>query len=126
MTEQVHLVLTPVRADRTAEFERFVAAIRPALLAQRPELDSSWQLMRATGTQDGIVTYVFLLQGGSLTDDWELGVILPAHYGEEEAERVFEPWAQALAPLRQWADAAVAAGEESNQAVWTLEPVDLA
>jgi hypothetical protein len=67
MTEQVHLVLTPVRADRAADFERFVADILPALRAQRPELDSRWRLMRATGTQDGIVTYAFLLQGGSLT-----------------------------------------------------------
>lgn len=92
MSDETHLVLHPVRSDRTAEFERFLTdVVVPAVDARRPELAR----------------------------------LLPAHYGEEEAERVVLEWVDTFAPLGTWAEAVVAAGQETNQALWTLEPVSL-
>jgi len=124
MSDQLHVVLHPVREERAAEFERFVTdVVAPAVRAQRPELDSRWRVLRSAEPVGGVVTFAFLLEGGSLTDDWELDVVLPAHYGEQEAERLVGEWADTFAPLTPWADAAVASGEDSNQVVWTMEPV---
>lgn len=126
MTEQLHLGLNPVRADRAREFERFLAqTVLPAVRAQRPDLDGRWRVLRAKGPTDDVVTYAFMLEGGSLEEDWELGVLLPAHYGEEEADRLIKEWLTTFAPLDAWADAAVSSGSESGQVLWTLEPVPL-
>ena len=126
MTDQLHLGLNPVRADRAEDFERFLSEIVvPAVRAQRPDLDGRWRVMRSSGLSDDVVTYAFMLEGGSLEEDWELGVLLPAHYGQEEAERLFNEWVETFAPLDAWAQATAASGGEANQAVWTLEPVKL-
>jgi hypothetical protein len=126
MTEELHIVLHPVREERVADFERFLSqVVAPAVSAQRPELEDRWQVLRSTRPSDGTVTYVILLRGGSLSDDWELDLIVPAHYGQEEAERLFGEWAETFAPLRPWAESATNAGMETNQLVWTLEPVNL-
>jgi hypothetical protein len=126
MTDQLHLGLNPVRADRAEDFERFLSEIVvPAIRAQRPDLDGRWRVMRSSGPSDNVMTYAFRLEGGSLEEDWELGVLLPAHYGQEEADRLFNEWVETLAPLDAWAQAAAASGREANQAVWTLEPVRL-
>jgi hypothetical protein len=79
--------------------------------------------MRSTEAADGVVTYAFLLEGGSLAEDWDLEVLLPAHYGEDEAARLVGEWLETFAPLASWSESAVAEGEESNQVVWSLEPV---
>src|SRR3954447_26450028 len=124
MTKQLHLVLHPVRADRADEFERFInEVVRPAVAAQRPHLDDGWKVMRSSAPSDGVVTYAFMLEDGSPTEDWNLGVVLPAHYGDEEADRLIADWAETFAPLDSWAQAAASAGREANQAMWTLEPV---
>ncbi len=81
--------------------------------------------MRSSGPSDGVVTYALMLEGGSLAEDWELGVLLPAHYGEEEADRLIKEWVETFAPLEAWAEAAVSSAQESGQVVWTLEPVSL-
>jgi hypothetical protein len=126
MTEQLHLGLHPVRADRAEDFERFLAeVVKPAIRAVRPDLDGRWRLMRGTGPSADVVTYAFMLEGGSLAEDWELDALLPAHYGEEEAGRLVGQWVETFAPLDAWAEAAVSAGREANQVVWTLEPVAL-
>jgi hypothetical protein len=126
MTEQLHLGLHPVRSDRAEEFERFLAeVVVPAVRAQRPDLDGRWRVMRSSESSNDVVTYVFMLEGGSLAEDWELGVLLPAHYGQEEAERRFGDWAETFAPLDAWAKAAVTSGRDAHQLVWTLEPVTL-
>ena len=127
MTEQLHLGLNPVRADRAEDFERFLAdVVAPAVRAQRPDLDGRWRVMRAREPSDGVVTYVFMLEGGSLAEDWELDVLLPAHYGKEEADRLIGEWAETFAPLDAWAEEAVSAGRDANQVMWTLEAVTLA
>jgi hypothetical protein len=124
MTDQLHVVLQPVKADRAGDFERFVAEVAaPAVQAQRPDLSGRWRVMRASEPANEVVTFAFLLEGGSLTEDWELDIVLPAHYGEEEAKRLIAEWTETFAPLAPWAERAVAAGQESNQVFWTLDPV---
>ena len=124
MNDQLHVVLQPVRAESARDFERFVTeVVAPAVQTQRPDLDGRWRVMRSGEAENGVVTFAFLLEGGSLTDDWELDVLLPAHYGEQDAERLMAEWVDTFAPLNAWAEAAVSAGQESNQLVWTLEPV---
>jgi hypothetical protein len=124
MSELLHLVLTPVREDRAAEFERFVAeVVAPAAQAKRPDLNNRWRIMRSTGPHDGVVTYALMLEGGSLTEDWDLERVLSAHYGQEKAQSLIQDWVGTLAPIGAWAEAAATAGQEANQATWTLEPV---
>jgi hypothetical protein len=126
MTEQLHLGLNPVRSDRAEDFEQFLAeVVTPAVRGQRPDLDGRWRVMRASEPSGDVVTYAFMLEGGSLAQDWELGILLPAHYGQEEADRLMGEWAETFAPLDAWAEAAVTAGRDSNQMVWTMEPVTL-
>src|SRR4051794_15853029 len=113
MTEPLHLGLNPVRSDRAEDFERFLAdVVTPAIRAQRPDLDGRWRVMRTTQSSDDVVTYVLMFEGGSLADDWELGVLLPAHYGEEEATRLIGDWVETFAPLDAWAEAAVTSGRD--------------
>ncbi len=81
--------------------------------------------MRSSGPSDEVVTYAFMLEGGSLAEDWELGILLPAHYGQEEADRLISDWVETFAPLDEWAQATANSGRDANQAVWTLEPVTL-
>jgi hypothetical protein len=127
MTEQLHLGLNPVRSDRTDDFERFLAeVVVPAIRSQRPDLDGRWRVMRTSGPSEDVVTYAFMLEGGILAEDWELNVLLPAHFGKEEADRLIGDWVETFAPLEAWADAAAAAGRDSGQVAWTLEPVTLA
>ena len=127
MGDQLHVVLHPVQAERASDFERFVTeVVRPAVHAQRPDLDGRWRFMRSTGTANGVATFAFLLQGGSLTDDWELDVILPAQYGQQEADRLVEEWVETFAPLGPWAESAVSAAPNSNQVAWSLESVPTA
>ncbi len=122
MSDQLHLVLQPVLAARAAEFEDFISdVVNVAVRAERPDLVGRWRVMRASEASDGVVTFAFLLEGGSLTEDWDLGVLLPAHYGEEEADRLFDLWAETFAPLAPWAAAAVATADASTQLAWTLE-----
>jgi hypothetical protein len=99
MSDQLHVVLQPVQAERARDFERFVTeVVAPAVQAQRPDLDQRWRVMRSSETANGVVTFAFLLEGGSLTEDWELGVVLPAHYGEQEAERLIGEWSKPSPP----------------------------
>ena len=123
MSDQLHVVLQPVRAERADDFERFLSeVVTPAVHAQRPDLGQRWRVLRSVESSKGVVTFVVLLEGGS-TEDWELDELIPAHYGEQEAKRLMAEWSETFAPLTPWADDAVSAGEESNQLAWTLEPV---
>ncbi|WP_148046606.1 hypothetical protein [Nocardioides pocheonensis] len=127
MTEQLHLGLNPVRAERAEDFERFLAeVVLPAVRAQRPDLAGRWRVMRSSGgPADDVVTYAFMLEGGSLEEDWELGVLLSAQYGEEEADRLLNGWLETFAPVEAWAQVAASSAGESGQVLWTLEPVTL-
>ncbi|RNM17044.1 hypothetical protein EFL26_02850 [Nocardioides pocheonensis] len=83
-------------------------------------------MMRSSGgPADDVVTYAFMLEGGSLEEDWELGVLLSAQYGEEEADRLLNGWLETFAPVEAWAQVAASSAGESGQVLWTLEPVTL-
>ena len=121
---ELHVVLNPVREDRVADFERFLTdVVTPAVREQRPDLDGRWQVFRSTTAANGTVTYVILLQGGSLEEDWELERLLPGHIGQEEYDRLLPEWVDTFAALGPWADAAVEEGSEANQLAWTVAPV---
>ena len=125
MTEHLYLSFNPVRSDRAQDFERFQAeVVVPAVRAQRPDLEGRWRVTRTSGPSEGVVTFVFVLEGGR-PDDWDLGAVLSAEYGEEEAARWLKKWLDEFAaPLDKWSDAAELS-TESNQVLWTLESVPL-
>jgi hypothetical protein len=124
--EPTHLVLTPVREARAADFERFLAeVVAPAIDVRRPDLSTRWQVLRAAGSVAGAVTFVFLLHGGSLMGDWDLDALLAAHYGEDGADRLAREWGDTFAELAPWADATAALGQAANQLAWTLTPLDV-
>lgn len=54
------VAVRPATADRADDFERFITEVVP---------------------------YAFMFEGGSLTEDWDLDVVLPAHYGDEQTDR---------------------------------------
>lgn len=65
MSDQLHVVLQPVQAERAEDFERFLTDIvAPEVQAQRPDLAQRWRVMRSTETANGVVTFAFLLDGG--------------------------------------------------------------
>jgi hypothetical protein len=100
MSDQLHVVLHPVQAERADDFERFVSeVVATAVRSQRPDLDERWRFMRSSDTANRGVTFAFLLEDGSLTEDGELDLILPAHQGKEEADRLLAEWAGSFAPL---------------------------
>ena len=124
--QQMHLVMTPVREARAADFERFLTeVVGPAIDARRPDLSDRWQVLRAAGSVAGAVTFVLLLRGGSLMGDWDLDALLATHYGEEGADRLAREWGDTFAELTPWADATAALGQAANQLAWTLTPVDV-
>ena len=54
MSEQLHIVVQPVRADRAGDFERFLTdVVTPAVQAHRPELDQRWRVMRSAERRTG-------------------------------------------------------------------------
>jgi hypothetical protein len=123
--QQTHVILNPVRTDRAEEFERFLReTVVPAVRARSPELDGRWHVLRATEPDgDGVVTYVFLFDGGDLDDDWDLGTLLPAHYGTEEGERLLDEWLGTFAPRSEWAGLLADEDDDGPQVGWTLTPV---
>lgn len=127
MFEQAtHIYLSPVRTARAGDFEKLLLEkVAPAVRAQRPELDGRWHLLKATGPADddeSVITYAFVFDGGDL-DDWDLNTLLPAHYGEEEAARLFTAWDAAFVPRSQWAAMLAGGEEEDAQIGWTFTTV---
>jgi hypothetical protein len=125
--QQTHIFLNPVAADRAEEFEKFLLDVAaPAVRAQRPELADRWRLLRASTPEDAdasIVTYAMVFDGGELEDDWELDKLLPAHYGQEEADRLGAAWMETFVPLSRWI-AGLADGDEAGPQVgWTFTTV---
>ena len=125
MSEPTHIYLNPVRAGATEEFESFLAkTVAPAVDAHRPHLTGRWQVLRGTETEDGVVTYAFVFEGGDLARDWELNLLLAEEYGEEETERLLEEWSSTFAPIDTWTGVAGQRGaREGGQVGWTFEQV---
>ena len=128
MDDQVtHVALTPVAVDRADDFERFLSeTVDPAVRAQRPDLEGRWRCLRSTEPEPGdtgVVTYVFLFEGGDLEEDWALEKLLPPHYGAEKAEQLLEEWLATLAPRERWM--AALGGSDEEQVVWSTAPVSV-
>jgi hypothetical protein len=93
-----YIALTPVKADRRAEFESFVRdVIVPAVDKSRPDLRGLWEVLRPADTADGgDENYALLFYGDAALQDWDLPTLLTAAYGEEEGPRRFEELLQLL------------------------------
>jgi hypothetical protein len=127
MFEQTtHIYLNPVRVDQAEAFEKFLTdVVVPAVAAHRPHLVDRWRVLKASGPEpadDAVITYAFVFDGGEL-DDWDLGTLLPAQYGDEEASRLLATWAATFAPYQSWIAALGDHEEETPQVGWTFEPV---
>ena len=126
MDDQItHVALNPVAADRAEEFERFVSeTVVPAIHVQRPDLEGRWRCLRSTTPEPadtGVVTYVFLFDGGDLDQDWDLNKLLPPHYGAERADQLMAQWLDTFASRERWT-AALGDSDEA-QMVWSAIPV---
>ena len=119
----VHIYLNPVRADRAAAFEQFLEMTDQAVSAQRPELASRWQVLKAVAPEPAdpnVITYAFLFDGGDLDADWDLDVLLPAHYGAEEAGRMLAAWSDTFATYGEWVAALGDHDDGITQVGWTF------
>jgi hypothetical protein len=119
-----HIYLNPIRTDRVNDFEQFLEVVKVAVDAQRPDLSNRWQVLRATGPGEaaaGVTTYAFIFDGGDLDTDWELSVLLPAHYGAEEAERLMSEAAGTFATFQDWVAGLGEHDDEFPQVGWTFE-----
>ena len=119
----IHMYLNPVRADRVAAFEEFLDKVDGAMRSDRPDLVGRWQVLKATEPEEadqGVITYAFVFQGGDLDADWDLTVLLPAHFGAEEAERMLREWGENFVPFRDWVAALGSPDDEITQVGWTF------
>lgn len=121
-----HIYLNPVRADRAEDFERFLSdVVRPATASLRPHLVGRWQLLKATNPEPadaGVITYALIFDGGDLDEDWDLAKILPAHYGDDEADRLLEEWSSTFASYQSWIAALGEQDDDFVQIGWSFRP----
>ena len=122
--QPTHIYLNPVASEKADEFEKFlVDVVVPAIRAQRPDLDGRWQVLKPVApeaTDGSICTYAFVFDGGSLEDDWELDNVLPAHYGDEEADRLLSAWLDTFVPLSRWLASLSVDDVDAPQVGWTF------
>jgi hypothetical protein len=119
-----HIYLNPIRTDRVNDFEQFLDAVKVAVDAQRPDLSGRWQVLRETvpdNAATGVTTYAFIFDGGDLNTDWELNVLLPSHYGDEEAEHLMSGAAGTFATFQDWVAALGEHEDGMPQVGWTFE-----
>ena len=124
--QTVHVVLNPIDATRAREFEEFMAdVVLPAARAQRPELVGRMRMLKAdTERQDAaVITYVFLFDGGSLTDEWDLESLLVDHYGQAEGARLLQQWLALFVAVARWREALGNADSDDPQVWWSCTPV---
>jgi hypothetical protein len=104
------IAINPVIAERADDFEDWLRTIVvPAVREHRPGQQGRWEVLRATGQEDGTVIFAFIFHGGDASE-WSLGSLLDQALGAESAQR-------ALADL--------AGMMKREQYGWTLIPVHL-
>jgi hypothetical protein len=122
--QETHLYLNPVAADRAQDFERFlVDVVEPAIRAQRPDLMGRWRILKPTlpeTSDDGVLTYAFLFDGGDMDEDWELATLLPQQYGEDEAQRLIRDWLAMFVPYKRWLTSIGEPERDIVQPGWTF------
>ena len=126
LEQNVHIYLNPVQVHLADEFEKFLAdVVAPAVAAQRPQLADQWRVLKPTLPEPAdadVITYAFIFDGGDLANDWDLETLLPAQYGQEEANRLLKKWTSTFAPYRTWIAALGDHAEEPAQIGWTFTP----
>jgi hypothetical protein len=86
-SESTLIAINPVLADRVTEFEEWLrSVVVPAMDEHRPELKGRWRVLRATESDDEVVVFAFVCDGGT-TQDWDLLPILEDALGPAGAER---------------------------------------
>jgi hypothetical protein len=104
------IAINPVRADRADDFEDWLrTVVARAVRDFRPEQDGRWRALRAPSPEDGVVTFVFLFDGGP-AEEWDLALLLEQALGSAGAQEA----------LRQMDDML-----EKEQVGWSLVPVRL-
>jgi hypothetical protein len=100
--EPVWLLLNHVKADRRAQFERFVfEALRPAGERLAPAIPARVRVLAPTrANDDGTFTYIMLLDPVLPDEDYRLAPLLERAYGEEHAREHMRAFTDALATPR--------------------------
>jgi hypothetical protein len=103
------LALNPVLAERADDFEQWLRNVLvPAATAHRPHLRGAWEVLRATGPEDGVVVFAFLLRGGE-ERDWDLVPLFEEALGAEGAQRALQEMQEMM---------------RGEQYGWSLRPVE--
>jgi hypothetical protein len=85
--ENTLIALNHVRADRADAFEQWLqSVVVPATRDHQPHLADRWRVLRATDTEDGVVVFAFLFDGGT-DEDWDLRALLEKALGSADADR---------------------------------------
>ena len=104
------IAINAVIAERADDFEDWLRTIVvPAARKHRPELQGRWEVLRATGQEDGTVTFVFIFRGGDASE-WSLEALLTQALGAEGAQRAMADMSGMM---------------KREQYGWTLAPVQL-
>jgi hypothetical protein len=104
------IAINAVLADRVGDFKEWLGSVVvPAIRDQRPDLDGRWRVLRATETDDDVVVFAFVCEGG-VPEDWDLRPYLEKALGPAEADRALERFAGML---------------RGGQQAWFLEPFAL-
>lgn len=82
------IAINAVIAERADDFEDWLRiVVVPAVREHRPELQGRWEALRATGQENGTVTFVFIFHGGDASQ-WNLEALPNQALGVEGAQRV--------------------------------------
>jgi hypothetical protein len=93
-SEHTLIAINPVRADRADAFTQWLrSVVVPAMKDHQPHLTARFRVLRGTDTEDGVVLFAFLFDGGT-DEEWELRPLLDQALGPEGADR-------ALADMRE-------------------------
>ena len=98
------IAINDVLADRADEFEEWLrSVVVPASNERRPESRGRWRVLRATETDDDVVVFAFVFEGGE-PEDWELVPILVEALGQDGADDALGTFAGMLKGDQQnWA-----------------------
>jgi hypothetical protein len=92
-----HIYINPIKTDRAEEWESFTrSVIIPVVASQRPEFLDRVRLLRADGQEDGATLFAFVFDGGEI-DDYDLGPLFTAEYGEQEGSQRLQEWLEMFA-----------------------------
>ena len=97
--EKVWVILTPIKADKRAEFEQFVQEILvPAVTRIAPNVHRHVRALYPTHPEaDGTYTYAFLMDPWLPDASYNFAVLFRQAYTEEETQAYLRLWAEVQA-----------------------------